>query len=305
MTVRVVHHPDYFSDIGVHVFPTEKFALVLEGIRTRVEEFDRIVHTPSAATAEQLARVHTPQYLADLEACRRTPRTMFSELPLTRQIVDAYYLMAGGTCLAAELAMDRGCAMNVGGGFHHAFADRAEGFCYVNDVAVAAREVQATYRVERVAVIDTDLHQGNGTAHIFHDDPSVFTFSIHQENLYPVKEQSDLDIGLDAGTADEEYLDKLRTSLKVIFRRFKPGFVIYVGGVDPFEQDQLGSLRLSKEGIKTRDATVFGYCHGHGVPVAAVLAGGYAVDLRDTVEMHVNTYLALREVFEGGPAGGD
>ena len=297
MTVPVVYHPDYFSDIGVHVFPTEKFALVLEGIRRNTDDFEDNPHTPSPATTEQLLRVHTPEYLADLDACRRTPRTMFSELPLTKQIVDAYALMAGGTCLTATLAMDHGGALNIGGGFHHAFADRAEGFCYLNDVAVAAREVQATRQVERVAVIDTDLHQGNGTARIFQDDPSVFTFSIHQEHLYPVKEQSDLDIGLDFGIADEEYLEKLRTALELIFRRFKPQFVVYVGGVDPFERDQLGSLRLTKSGMKARDATVFSYCHAHEVPVAAVLAGGYAVDIRDTVDMHVNTYLSLGEVF--------
>lgn len=194
MSVPLVHHADYYSDIGVHVFPTQKFRLVLEGIRRQVGDFDSCVHVPSPATRKQLLRVHTAEYLADLDACRRTPRTISSELPLTRQIIDSYYLMSGRSCLAAKLALEHGCAMNLGGDFHHAFADRAEGFCYINDVAVAAREVQAQGRAERVAVIDTDLHQGNGTASIFHGDPSVFTFSIHQEDLYPPKEQSDLDI---------------------------------------------------------------------------------------------------------------
>ena len=297
MSVAVVHHPDYYADIGAHVFPTEKFSMVLEGIGRIVGDASSCVHAPSPATREQLLRVHTAEYLADLDACRRTPRTMFSELPLTRHIANAYYLMAGGTCLTAVLAMEKGCAMNLGGGFHHAFADRAEGFCYINDVAVAARDVQAQGRAERVAVIDTDLHQGNGTARIFQDDPNVFTFSIHQENLYPPKEQSDLDIGLEDGAGDDEYLEKLKSGLDAVFSRFQPQFVLCVGGVDPYHGDLLGALRLSKEGIRTRDTMVFRACRDQGCPVAAVLAGGYAADLRDTVEMHINTYLAMGDVL--------
>jgi acetoin utilization deacetylase AcuC-like enzyme len=297
VNVPVVYHPGYYADIGAHVFPTRKFSLVLEAIRRHVGDITGCFHRPSPATREQLLRVHAPEYLDDLDACRWTRRTSCSELPLTKEIVDAYYLMAGGTCLAASLACEHGGAMNLGGGFHHAFADRAEGFCYVNDVAVAVREIQARRLIERVAVIDTDLHQGNGTARIFRGDPQVFTFSIHQEDLYPVKEQSSLDIGLQDGTEDEEYLAKLRQGLDVVFRQFKPQFVMYVGGVDPYKEDRLGSLRLTKKGIKQRDTMVFRTCRDHGVPVAAVLAGGYAADVADTVEMHANTYLALREAF--------
>jgi acetoin utilization deacetylase AcuC-like enzyme len=297
VNIPVVYHPDYYANIGPHVFPTRKFSLVLEAIQRNVGDITGCFHRPSPATREQLLRVHAPEYLDDLDACRWTPRTSFSELPLTKEIVDAYYLMAGGTCLAASLACEHGGAMNLGGGFHHAFADRAEGFCYVNDVAVAVREIQARRLVERVAVIDTDLHQGNGTARIFRGDPQVFTFSIHQEDLYPVKEQSSLDIGLEDETEDDEYLAKLRQGLDVVFRQFKPQFVMYVGGVDPYKDDRLGSLRLTKDGMRRRDRMVFDECRNHGVFVAAVLAGGYAADVADTVEMHANTYLALREAF--------
>ena len=297
MGIQIVHHPDYCADIGVLVFPTEKFALVLDGIKRCADDIEGRVHVPSPATSEQLFRIHTAEYLADLDMCRLTHRTSSSELPLTKQIVDGYRLMAGGTCLAATVALEHGSAMNLGGGFHHAFADRAEGFCYINDVAVAVREVQAQKQIERVAVIDTDLHQGNGTARIFQGDPGVFTFSIHQENLYPRKEQSDLDIGLEEGTGDDEYLQRLQRALDDIFSRFSPQFVIYVAGVDPYEGDLLGALRLTKEGIKRRDGMVFRYCHERSTPVAALLAGGYAADLRDTVEMHVNTYLAMEDVF--------
>ncbi|MFH1110754.1 MAG: histone deacetylase [Planctomycetota bacterium] len=295
--VPVVYHPDYYANIGSHVFPTRKFSLVFDAIQRIVGNIESSVHRPSPATREQLLRVHAPEYLADLDACRWTPRTAYSELPLTKEIVDAYYLMAGGTCLAANLACEYGGTMNLGGGFHHAFADRAEGFCYVNDIAVAVREIQAQRLVERVAVIDTDLHQGNGTARIFRDDPQVFTFSIHQEDLYPVKEQSSLDIGLEDGTEDHEYFTKLRQGLDVVFGQFNPQFVMYVGGVDPYKEDRLGSLQLTKVGIKQRDTMVFRRCRDHGVPVAAVLAGGYAADVGDTVEMHANTYLALRDAL--------
>ena len=153
MNVPVVYHPDYYADIGSHVFPTRKSSLVLEAIRRHVGDIMGCFHQPSPATREQLLRVHAPEYLADLDACRWTPRTSLSELPLTKGIVDAYYLMAGGTCLAASLACEGGGSMNLGGGFHHAFADRAEGFCYVNDVAVAVREIQARRLVERVGAV--------------------------------------------------------------------------------------------------------------------------------------------------------
>lgn len=297
VNVPVVYHPDYYADIGAHVFPTRKFSLVFEAIQRNAGDITEWLYQPSPSTREQLLRVHAPEYLDDLDACRWTPRTSASEVPLTKQIVDAYYLMAGGTCLAASLAREHGGAMNLGGGFHHAFADRAEGFCYINDIAVAVREIQARRFGERVAVIDTDLHQGNGTARIFQNDPQVFTFSIHQEDLYPVKEQSSLDIGLDDGTKDEDYLAKLQQGLDVVFRQFKPQFVMYVGGVDPYKDDRLGSLRLTKEGIKRRDTMVFQRCRDHGVPVVAVLAGGYAAEVLDTVEMHANTYMALREAL--------
>ncbi len=301
MFVPVVYHPDYYSDIGDHVFPTEKFALIYEELKKQVEDFEPHVQRPSPASREQVSRVHTRAYLDDLDGDQHTFRTYPAELPLTKQIVAAYYLMTGGTCLAAQQALEHGCALNLGGGFHHAFADRAEGFCYINDVAVAIREVMAADRgkrvVERAAVIDVDLHQGNGTAHIFLSDPRVFTFSIHQENNYPVKQKSDVDIGLVDGVGDEEYLSRLEEALKTIFSGFRPEFVVYVGGVDPYEQDQLGGLRLTKEGVRKRDSMVFTYCRENRVPVTAVLAGGYARQVRDTVEMHVNTGLELDSVF--------
>ena len=301
MSVPVVYHPDYFSDIGPHVFPTEKYRLIHEGLSAQVEDFQGRVHPPQPATRPQALRVHTPEYLDDLDSHQHTTRTFTSELPISKEIIDAYYLMTGGTCLAAELALEQGAAMNLGGGFHHAFADRAEGFCYLNDVAIAIRDVMAEgregKRIERAAVIDVDLHQGNGTARIFQDDPQVFTFSIHQENNYPIKQKSDLDIGLRDFTSDERYLGELERALQTVFGEFRPQFAIYVGGIDPYESDQLGGLKVTKDGMKQRDTMVFEHCREHQTPVAVVLAGGYAWDVRDTVEMHSNTYFALGDIF--------
>ena len=301
MSVPIVYHPEYLSDIGPHVFPTEKYHLMHEALIAQIPELALCVREPEPATREQLLRVHTPEYLADLDSHQHTARTLPSELPISPEIVDAYYLMAGGTVLATGLALEHGAALNIGGGFHHAFADRAEGFCYVNDVAVGVRHAMSEEvgdrRRERVAVVDCDLHQGNGTARIFQDDPQVFTLSIHQENNYPVKEKSSLDIGLDDLTGDARYLEKLEEGLDTVFGRFGPGFVIYVAGVDPYEDDQLGGLRLTRSGMRRRDELVLDHCRRQGTPVAAVLAGGYAFSLAHTIEMHMNTYLAMYDIF--------
>ena len=297
MSVPIVHHTDYYADIGAHVFPTQKFTMVLEAIRNVVGDPGDCLHAPEPASRAQLLRAHTSAYLDDLSSCNHTQRTLFSELPLTTEITNAFYLMAGGSCLAADLALSTGCAINLGGGFHHAFADHAEGFCYINDVAVAARHVQAQHGLARVAIIDTDLHQGNGTASIFREDPSVYTFSIHQEHLYPEKQKSDLDIGLANEIGDHFYLEKLQSGLDAVFGQFQPQFAVYVGGVDPYVGDLLGSLRLSKQGLTDRDRLVFETCRDHKCPVIATLAGGYAADFHDTVLMHVNTYIAMRDVF--------
>lgn len=299
MTIPLVHHPHYLSDIGTHVFPAEKYRLIMEVLNKKFPDLPTWTHTPETATPKQIAMVHTPEYIQDLSGYRHTHRTQSSEIPISKEIVAACYRMAGGSCLAADLALKFGAAINIGGGFHHAFADRAEGFCYINDVAVAVRHIQATHtdKVTQFAVIDTDLHQGNGTAHIFQDDPDVFTFSIHQENNYPVKEKSCLDVGLPDSVGDIHYLQELEDGLKTLFSTVQPQFVMYVAGVDPFEEDQLGSLKLTRKGMKKRDLLVFRYCRENGANVATVLAGGYAKNVTDTVMLHINTYIAMMETW--------
>src|SRR5688572_9757305 len=191
------HHEHYQADLRGHVFPMEKYGLVRRALLAGGDTTGDDWRVAPAATEAELRLVHTPAYLDDFLNARWTPRTESSELPLDVAVVRAFVLFTGGTIAAAGEAMTRGFAVNVGGGFHHAFADHAEGFCYLNDIAVAIRVLQDRGTIRRAAVIDCDLHQGNGTAHVFRDDETVFTFSLHQERLYPVKQRSDLDICLD------------------------------------------------------------------------------------------------------------
>ncbi|MFN2433190.1 MAG: histone deacetylase, partial [Gemmatimonadota bacterium] len=224
-----VYSPAYFADFGPHVFPVEKYQLVQRALAEAGAPPDSFLE-PEPASRAELELVHTPAYLDDLDACRWTERTRWSELPLTPEIVRLFVLSAGGTTLAARTALDGGWAMHVGGGFHHAFADRAEGFCYVNDLAVAVRVLQRQGEIATAAVVDCDLHQGNGTARIFQGDDTVFTFSIHQRDLYPVKERSDLDVHLPDGTPDGAYLDHLRRAVPAILESFQPDLVLYQAG---------------------------------------------------------------------------
>lgn len=267
----------------------EKYERVLERLREDgdLEAADLI--EPPRASRDELLLAHTVEYLDDLEGLRWTPRTMWSELPLTAEIVRAYGFAAGGTTLAAREALGRGVAINVGGGFHHAFADKAEGFCYLNDLAVATRVLQSESRIRRAAVVDLDVHQGNGTAGIFRGDDSVFTLSIHQEANYPVpKETSSLDIGLPNRVGDAAYLEHLAGALDRVWE-FAPEILLYQAGADPYREDLLGGLALSLEGLEARDRAVLEGAAERGIPAVVTLGGGYAQRVEDTVAIHVQT----------------
>jgi acetoin utilization deacetylase AcuC-like enzyme len=285
---RVVYSPEYECDIGRHVFLTEKFRLVRDGLIADglVTESDIIAAEP--ASHADLLLVHTAEYLDDLGQLRWTPRTRMSELPLTAGIVRAYVLAAGGTTRAAREALTHGVGVHLGGGFHHACAELASGFCYINDLAVAIRVLQRDGLVRRAAVVDCDLHQGNGTAHLFRGDEAVFTFSIHQEHLYPVKERSDLDIGLENGVGDEEFNRRLGAGLARVWEH-RPELVLYQAGADPYEDDQLGALRLTFAGLLERDRLVLEGCAERGIPAVVTLGGGYARRPGETVRIHQNT----------------
>ncbi len=305
--MKVVYTDDYFADIGSHVFPLEKYYLIKERLLTENVITGADILKPAMPDFDELEIVHTPEYVEDLRHARPTRRLLLSEMPVGRQLIDAQILSAGGTRLAAMTALKERVCYNDGGGFHHAFPDHAEGFCYVNDISYAAKTLLRDRAAEKIAVIDCDLHQGNGTAYIFRDDPRVFTFSIHQERLYPAKQHSDLDIGLENETGDCEYLEQLMGGLKQVFDGFGPDFVFYLAGADPYHNDQLGDLRLTIEGLKRRDEMVLGMCRGKKTPVAIALGGGYAQDVEDTVTIHANTAKIARALLDadaGGVAGG-
>jgi acetoin utilization deacetylase AcuC-like enzyme len=300
-----VYSPEYYCDIGPHVFPMVKFELLHRALRGDGDIPDDCFLRPEPATLDDLRLVYTPEYVADLCAGRHTSRTIPSELPITEQIVRSFVFAAGGSILACRQAMREGLSMNLTGGFHHAFPDHAEGFCYINDVAVAIRRLQMDGTIGKAAVVDLDVHQGNGTAFTFQDDPSVFTFSMHQENNYPVKRRSTVDVGLADGVGDEEYLKALRSNLRPILDEFQPQLIVYIAGTDVFAQDQLGGLRMTLDGMAERDRTVIHACRERGLPLAVVLGGGYATRLEDTVRAHHNTAHILWESRGIGPSHPD
>jgi acetoin utilization deacetylase AcuC-like enzyme len=280
---------------GRHVFPVQKYRLVYEqllAMGARREHFLR----PRPASDKDVLRVHTARYLDKLTTGTLSPADLRRlEIRFSPELVRFAYLSVGGTILAARKAVEDGLAVHVGGGFHHAFPGHGEGFCVFNDVAVAVETLRAEKAVGKAMVVDCDVHQGNGTAAIFRGRPDVFTFSIHQADLYPEdKPPSTLDVELASGDGDEEYLAALGSHIPKVFREFRPDLLVYLAGADPYEKDQLGGLGLTKSGLKKRDSLVIGGARRLGIPVAVVLAGGYAVDVEDVVDIHVNTIKVAR-----------
>lgn len=254
---------------------------------------------PEAATDEDVLLVHTAAYVRKLRTDSLTlSERMKLEIPLSEATVNAFWLAAGGSTLAGRKALEDGFAANLTGGFHHAYPGHGEGFCMIHDVGVAIRTLQASGAIRTAMVVDTDVHHGNGTAAIFANDPSVFTFSIHQENNYPMpKPASDEDIGLEDGTRDADYLDALHGGLFFALNKMTPDLIFYVGGADPYREDQLGGLALTIEGLQKRDKLVFDHARRRGIPVASTLAGGYARRVEDTVRIHVNTIIVARDLL--------
>ncbi|HEX6185186.1 MAG TPA: histone deacetylase [Pyrinomonadaceae bacterium] len=297
--MRVCYTPRYYADIGEgHVFPIRKFELVrdrlvAEGTLSPAEIFE-----PREASVEDVRLVHTEDYVTRLRAGALTAREVRRlGLPWSKALVRRSFLATAGTIAAARAALAEGVGANLAGGTHHAFPDHGEGFCVLNDVAVAVRVLRRDRLARRVAVVDLDVHQGNGTAHIFADDEEVFTFSMHGAKNYPLfKLRSSLDVELADGTADEEYLETLARHLPRVFAH-APDIVFYLGGADPYAGDKLGRLALSIPGLRARDELLLGECRALGFPVVTVMSGGYAADIDDTVEIHCNTIRAAKAVF--------
>lgn len=297
--MRVSYTPRYYADIGEgHVFPIRKFELVRDRLlREGTLSAADIVEPQPAALADVLL-VHTDDYVTRLRAGSLTPRELRRlGLPWSKALVRRSFLAAGGTLAAARFALLEGIGSNLAGGTHHAYPDRGEGFCVLNDVAIAIRTLRRDGQIRRATIIDCDVHQGNGTAAIFAGDQEVFTFSMHGAKNYPLfKERSTLDVELPDGTQDDEYLEMLSTHLPRVFAH-EPDIVFYLGGADPYKGDKLGRLALSVEGLRARDELVLSECRARRIPVATAMSGGYAADIGDTVEIHCNTIRAALAVF--------
>jgi acetoin utilization deacetylase AcuC-like enzyme len=307
--MQAVYSDRYQIDLGLHVFPTAKYRLIAERLSQRP---DITLVEPGPATWAQLALVHTAEYLAKMrDGTLGETEVDQLELPWSAEMVEGFRLMVGGTVQAGLLATglevtrvksqvrEDGSALrlatsdfrvvcHVGGGLHHAFPNHGEGFCPFNDVAVAARVLQDR-GLERIAVVDLDVHHGNGTAFIFESDPRVFTLSMHQQHNYPLwKPRSTLDVGLPDGAHDATYLRELERALPQAMAH-RPQCVFFLAGADPFEDDQLGGLRLTRDGLRRRDRMVIETVRAAGVPLVVTLAGGYARRLDDTVSIHAAT----------------
>lgn len=303
----IVYSPRYHIDLGQHVFPTSKYPRLHDALLVRRLAAKSDFVEPEAATWDDLALVHTPGYLEKLRgATMSLDEQAQLELTPTPSVVEGFRLMCGGTLLAGRLALGlalapgnanhpgarrptRGLGLHLGGGFHHACADHGEGFCMFNDVAVAIRVLKRDGAISRAAIVDCDVHHGNGTALIFAGDRSVFTFSMHQARNFPVfKPHSSLDVHLPDYADDELYLRHLVGALPRVLAS-GPDIVFYLAGADPFEEDKLGGLSLTKEGLRRRDRLVFAAARELNLPVVVTLAGGYAHSVDDTVDIHAAT----------------
>ena len=296
---RIFYSPYYYAEIGEnHVFPIKKFELVRDKLLAEGTLHENEIIEPQSAKIEDLLLVHTEDYITRLCAGTLDKKEVRKlGLPWSQSLVRRTFLAVSGTINAAFCALETGIASNLAGGTHHSFPDRGEGFCVLNDVAVAVRVLQRENLASRFLIVDCDVHQGNGTAFIFQNEEEIFTFSMHGEKNYPLfKEKSNLDIELRDGTADAEYLETLSEALPRIFMH-DPDVVFYLGGADPFEKDKLGRLKLTMEGLKKRDEMVLEFAKQRETPIVTTMSGGYAKDINDTVEIHANTIRAVKKVF--------
>lgn len=333
---KLIYSDAYYLPIGSHVFPAEKYRRVHDRLlSTGVADASDFL-APHPASDQDILLVHKPDYVQKLKTGTLSAREeMEMEIPYSRELVETFWMAAGGSILAARRALADGIGINIGGGFHHAFPDHGEGFCMIHDVAVAIRRLQRDDKIRNAMTVDCDVHQGNGTAAIFagtrtasallpsagpstldtSDRPSlrngalpgkmrgvhageVFTISLHQHNNYPLwKPPSSIDVDLPDEIGDDDYLAWLDNALSSGLRQFEPELICYIAGADPYREDQLGGLSLTIDGLKRRDELVFRVARARGIPVMVTYAGGYAQNVEDTVTIHSNTVAAAKEVF--------
>ena len=287
-----------------HSFPKDKYAQLRKRIIEQLDDQPVELRVPEPATDEDILRAHDPDYIRRFingELSAKEVRRV--GLPWSAEIVKRTRYSVGGTLAACRTALKDGVAVNLGGGTHHAFRDHGQGYCWLNDIAIAARAVQAADLVRNVLIIDCDVHQGNGTAAILKEDATIFTFSIHGKNNFPYqKEKSDLDVELPDGTEDAAYLAALDEGIIRSRENFSADLVIYLAGADPYREDRFGRLALTKEGLARRDRLVLRHCREAGLPTAVTMAGGYARNLKDIVDINFQTILSALEFAELRPS---
>lgn len=298
--IRIAYHPCYYLDLPEgHRFPMDKYRLLPEQLLYEGLFQQQNFFAPEKIALEKVSRVHNQAYIDKLLSLQLSKQEIRkSGFPLSQALVDREQIIAQGTIYNVHYAIESGVSMNIAGGTHHAFSDRAEAFCFFNDQAIAAQYILDQGIAQRIAIIDLDVHQGNGTAEIFSTVPEVFTFSMHGKANYPFKkEQSDLDVELESSITDEVYLQLLEQHLKEIHQKFEPQFIFYLSGVDILKSDKLGKLNLSIQACKRRDALVLSYAKHYQIPVQISMGGGYSPQLRTIVDAHTNTFREAHRIF--------
>jgi acetoin utilization deacetylase AcuC-like enzyme len=298
--LKIAYHPIFAHELPEgHRFPMEKYDLLPQQLLHEGTCVEENFFEPEKPNNKHFFTVHDAEYFYDLlnitlnqKAARRIG------FPLSEVLIEREMIIADGTMKASEFALKNGISMNIAGGTHHAFSNRGEAFCMLNDQAIGAKYLQQKGLIDKVLIIDLDVHQGNGTAEIFQNDASVFTFSMHGKSNYPfVKEKSDLDIALENGTKDIEYISILKETLPKLIHQEQPDFIYYLCGVDVIESDQLGKLSLSIEGCKERDNFVLQTCFNANIPVMCSMGGGYSKDINVIVDAHANTFRLAQEIY--------
>jgi len=298
--LKIAHHSVYHHPLPEnHRFPMEKYSLLPQQLLYEGSCSEANFFEPDIPNDKYIVAVHDPEYFYDLLNIKIPPKLARKiGFPLTEDLVHRERIIADGTMKCCEFAMEYGIAMNIAGGTHHAYTNRGEAFCMLNDQAIGARYLQAKNLAKKILIVDLDVHQGNGTAEIFANDPSVFTFSMHGIANYPFKkETSDLDIGLHKGTKDSVYLKILKETLPRLIDEVAPDFIFYLSGVDVIQTDKLGTLSLSIAGCKERDAFVLESCKKNEIPVQCSMGGGYSPEIKLIIEAHANTYRLAQSIF--------
>jgi acetoin utilization deacetylase AcuC-like enzyme len=298
--LRVAWSKEYVLSLPPnHRFPMSKYEVLPEQLLHEGTITNDHLFTPGPLADHWIQQAHENAYLEKLKTLSLTPQEIRrTGFPLTPELIAREITIMNGTVLCTQFALKYGVAMNIAGGTHHAFTNRGEGFCLLNDIAIAALYLLANKQASRILVVDLDVHQGNGTAQIFRNDPRVFTFSMHGANNYPlVKEQSDLDIGLPDHTNDSFYLKTLDSNLKNLVEQVQPDFIFFQSGVDILDTDALGKLKVSRGGCKQRDRIVLEVARQNRIPLVASMGGGYSPDFRDIIEAHANTFRLAQEIF--------